>query len=562
MDTPTADNAPDALPAGTLLGRYEIVRLLGRGGMGSVYEALHRDLKKRVAIKTLLPALTANHEAKQRFLREGEAASRINHPNVVDITDVVADGPLSYLVMEYLEGEDLSKMIARRGGLSTTEAADIMLPVSAAIAAAHEQGVIHRDLKPENIFLSASHYGGMHPKVFDFGISKVLSDGPTMALTSTSATFGTAYYLPPEQLRGARQADAKSDQYALGTILYECLTGHRAFEGDNIYAILRSIGEGEYVPPRLRRPDLPPAMEAIIVRSMSLDPTARFDSVKHFGEALLDFASPGARAVWAPFFSGHTPPPPRPPGTTTDAGRTMMLPSDTGKLAKPTASTTGSGRRLQPPVPKATTTFRDATGETLIGDVRPARSRVPLLIGIGLVAAAGVAVLVLRAGGETATPAVAAATTTRPTPPAAEAPKSYQIQIATEPAAATIELDGRRVGSGSFSDALPADGAEHSIVARAPGYGEATVRFTEQAPPPRLLKLIPLPVPAEAPPVAADGREPAEHAAAKRSKPTKPSRPSAHAAGEPAAAHAQPAAPRAKKPPADGQQPNNAPIIE
>ena len=154
-----------------------------------------------------------------------------------------------------------------------------MLPVVAAIAAAHELGVIHRDLKPENIFLTQGAYGGPCPKVVDFGISKVLGDATAMALTSTSAVFGTMYYLPPEQLAGSRDADARGDQYALGAILYECVTGRRAFEGASIYAVLRSVAEGVYAPARSWRPELPPRFEAAIDRAMSLDPAARFATV-------------------------------------------------------------------------------------------------------------------------------------------------------------------------------------------------------------------------------------------------------------------------------------------
>src|SRR4029077_11078898 len=152
MNQPADGGGFDTLRPGTMLGRYEIRRLVGQGGMGCVYEAQHRDLKKRVAIKTLLPSLSSNADAKERFLREGEAASRIRHPHVVDVTDVGSQGSVIYLVMEYLEGEDLARLLARQGCLTPAQAADIMLPVAAAIATAHEQGVIHRDLKPENIF--------------------------------------------------------------------------------------------------------------------------------------------------------------------------------------------------------------------------------------------------------------------------------------------------------------------------------------------------------------------------------------------------------------------------
>src|SRR3954468_11697595 len=183
---------PDFLAPGTVLGRYEIRRQLGRGGMGAVYEAIHRDLKKRVAVKVLMASLATNEEARARFLREGEAASRIRHPHIVDVTDVGTEGNLSYLVMEFLEGEDLSGRLGRSGPLSVQEAADIMLPVCAGLGAAHDEGVIHRDLKPENIFLARPRHGGVQPKVLDFGISKVAGSSPgATALTGTAATFGT-----------------------------------------------------------------------------------------------------------------------------------------------------------------------------------------------------------------------------------------------------------------------------------------------------------------------------------------------------------------------------------
>jgi hypothetical protein len=296
------DDSLNDLPPGKFLGRYQITRLIGRGGMGCVYEAVHRDLGKRVAIKTLLPSLAASEEARGRFLREGQAASRIRHPHVVDVTDVVAEGPVSYLVMEYLEGEDLSSLIERQGALPLAEAVDVLLPVIAAIAAAHELGVIHRDLKPENIFLARTSFGGPCPKVVDFGISKVLGEPKAIALTATSAVFGTTYYLPPEQLGGSREADARGDQYALGTILYECVTGHRAFEGTSIYGVLKSVAEGVYPPARSWRPDLPLRLERAIDRAMRLNPAARFASVRMLGAELLPHASPAVRAVWTPVF--------------------------------------------------------------------------------------------------------------------------------------------------------------------------------------------------------------------------------------------------------------------
>src|SRR5450755_3731123 len=179
----------ERLQDGQIFARYRIVRMLGQGGMGSVYEAVHLGLKKRFAIKTLLPSLAQSPEAQARFLREGEAASRMNHPNVVDVTDVGTEGGVPYLVMEYLEGETLGDFSARRGPLDVAVAVDLLLPAISAVAAGHDEGVIHRDLKPQNIFLARSAWGEPVPKILDFGVSKLLG-GDNPALTGTMAVLG------------------------------------------------------------------------------------------------------------------------------------------------------------------------------------------------------------------------------------------------------------------------------------------------------------------------------------------------------------------------------------
>jgi serine/threonine-protein kinase len=576
MDQANDSGNRDTLQPGTHLGRYEIIKLLGQGGMGAVYEGVHRDLKKRVAIKTLLPSLTANHEARQRFLREGEAASRIRHPHVVDVTDVGVEGTLTYLVMEFLEGQDLSKLLSRQGALSFAQTADIMLPVAAAIAAAHEQGVIHRDLKPENIFLArAGGYGGVHPKVLDFGISKVLGDKRTMALTGTAATFGTMFYLPPEQLRGARQADAKSDQYALGTIVYECVTGLRAFEGDNFYMVLKNIAEGEFVRPSERRPDLPPRLEAVILRAMRLDPAERFDSAMHFGAALLEFASPGAQMLWGPVFGAAPPELQYPAAPSSPSIGSATISANLPPMRS--GATTGREHHRA-----ASTTMRHATGEseTFREALRPRRSKVPLIAGIG-VAAAGVAVIaVLKLGGgggtdhdtgtTHATHVGTPETTSAPGSTAAQ-PETYKVEIATEPDSATIEIDGHTVGTGTFNDVLRVDGVAHTVIARAPGFQDATVRFTDR-PPPRLIALVAVP---KAPPPPPPRDEPAEarpvaearsHGGGGHGKHDKPERP-ARGGGHHSSGGDEPAKGPAKGPAPEGGGkpdllPNNAPIID
>src|SRR6476620_3665061 len=160
------------LPVGTCLGKYQVVRLIGEGGMGAVYEGIHVAIGKKVAIKMLRPDLAADPDARARFLREAQLTSRVRHPHAVDVTDVGSEGALTFLVMELLDGEDLASFIEWRGRLPLEQAADFLLAICAAVAAAHDEVIIHRDLKPQNIFLSQTRDGAIVPKVVDFGISK------------------------------------------------------------------------------------------------------------------------------------------------------------------------------------------------------------------------------------------------------------------------------------------------------------------------------------------------------------------------------------------------------
>jgi hypothetical protein len=299
---------------GARFGKYEIVSLLGEGGMGLVYEALHVDLKKRVAIKTLAAALASVPEATVRFRREGEAAARIRHPNVVDVTDVGVEAGIPYLVMEYLEGQTLGFYLNRKAPLSVTETADLALPIIAAVSAGHDAGVIHRDLKPSNIFLVADRMRRESiPKVLDFGVSKLADaqgGSDKQALTRTGAHLGTISYMSPEQAMGAREVDARSDQYALGLILYECVTGHRAYrdDDDNTFALLRRIGDNRFESPLKLRPDLSPEFAAVLTRALAHRPKDRFESMSVFGTAILPFGSARTVMYWEGVFRRHTVP--------------------------------------------------------------------------------------------------------------------------------------------------------------------------------------------------------------------------------------------------------------
>ena len=305
IDEATTEAAADRvrLADGRALGRYRIVRVLGEGGMGVVYEALHQDLRKRVAIKVLKPELVADETAQRRFLREGEAAARVRHPHVVDVSDVGNHAGLPFLVMELLEGEDLEALLRRERRLGVERALDLILPVAAGVAAGHDHGVIHCDLKPQNIFLCRQAGGGVTPKVLDFGVSKLLdAQGVRAHLTAAGAIFGTVQYFAPEQARGGSDVGPRSDQYTLAAILSECLTGERVFPGENALDILRRICQAEFTPPRALRADLAPALEAVILRAMSLEPSARFASLYGLGAALLPFSSLKTQLIWETTF--------------------------------------------------------------------------------------------------------------------------------------------------------------------------------------------------------------------------------------------------------------------
>jgi serine/threonine protein kinase len=283
-----------------VLGPYRIIRRIGTGGMGSVFEAEDTGLGHRVALKLLHPHVAERPGAARRFLREGRAAARIRHPHVVQVFALGTEGDTPYLAMELLDGGNLSELLAWKGALPIGDTLDLVLPVVTAVAAAHDAGVIHRDLKPSNVCISQGPCARPWPKVVDFGVSKVVAAGGVNEATLTGMVIGTAAYMAPEQARAACNASFRSDQYSLAVMLYQCITGHLPFGGRSMYEVLESVMSAPVAPPSARAKDVPRALDEAVLRGMSRNPTDRFPSVRAFGHALLQFASEHARASCVP----------------------------------------------------------------------------------------------------------------------------------------------------------------------------------------------------------------------------------------------------------------------
>jgi serine/threonine-protein kinase len=283
------------------IDRYEIHELIGEGGMGAVYRAIDSRLGRTVALKTVVSHRAGEgltDELRQRFMREALAASQVDHRNVVHVIDfgVTNDGT-PYLVMEYLRGRDLGVLLKKAKAPLTVEyVADVMLGVCAALRACHELGIVHRDLKPSNIFLADTDTGP-EIKVLDFGVSKAPK---AIDLTEEGQILGTPQYLSPEQVNG--KVGPESDQYALGVLLYVCLTKKLPFEEHQNLTLLRAIEAGRFQGPRAHRPEIPRALEAIVLRAMHVSPAERFESVHALGQALWAFASSRGQVEWKNYY--------------------------------------------------------------------------------------------------------------------------------------------------------------------------------------------------------------------------------------------------------------------
>jgi eukaryotic-like serine/threonine-protein kinase len=484
---------PDPLLGTTVAGRYKVIKLLGEGGMGAVYLSEHVAIEKRIALKVLHPEYATKGDIVTRFHQEAVSASRIKHPNVLEIFDFgQLDNGAFYLAMEFLEGNDLADEIQRHRVLDPARGLRFALQICRALSAAHAKGVVHRDMKPENVFLQRTPDGEEIVKIVDFGIAQLRTNEEAAAgakqrrLTRTGMIFGTPEYMSPEQA-GGKHADLRADIYAVGIILYEMFTGAVPFTGETFLGVLAKHLNETAPPMSAVYPEVGISLElqATILRALEKAPESRYQSMSELAQALSatpegrgvfrgrdaiassatefhDYQAVPAGAFTAPQFRNQSPESHAPTVAHLGAGSAPSLAN--GAVAAGTDPSPGTTPSATDPRP------REGTHAATSATVSPSKGRAGLLliVAVGLIGAAGAAFVVKRGelgdGPATAAPVVAEAppTPTKPvelpvvTPPpvvtSAPAPApsvaaatQVKLSVVTEPPGATLTKDGFQV---------------------------------------------------------------------------------------------------------------------
>lgn len=354
-----------------LASRYRLEQMLGSGGMGHVYRASNELIGRAVAIKLLRPEHAKNNEIVDRFLREARAANLVRHPNVVDVLDIGQDTDGSpFIVQELLKGEDLSKYALAKGGrLSPREVVELLCPVIDAIAEAHAKGVVHRDIKPENVFL-ASDKGRITPKLLDFGISQIKLGG--VRTTQAGVVMGTPAYMPPEQIKGVRETDARSDVWAIGVMLFELLSGRLPFEGDDVPQIFVAVAT--QTAPKLGDvvSNAPVELSRIIEKCLQREPKDRYATAAEIARDLRGLRLDGVGLLTSSTSpsdenkNGPTAPAGPPPSFNLD----LVVPE--APVPKPAAA--------RAPTPKIALELDSGPGAYVSPSVRPRANSVPTVM--------------------------------------------------------------------------------------------------------------------------------------------------------------------------------------
>lgn len=292
-----ASHLPLEAPSRVIAGKYKLGRIIGEGGMGSVYEAEHKELGIHCAIKLLSESYADDEVFLGRFRREARAAAAVRHPNVVSVTDAGTDDDgVPFIVMELLDGESLGSVLRHERILEPDVAASIVYQVLEGLKAAHAKEVVHRDLKPANVFIAIQRDGSQVAKLLDFGISKFHGESQSLNVTADGAVIGTPSYMAPEQVRGEGQLDARTDIYAAGVLLYRMVTGRLPFVGKEPREIYDKILHGVAVEPHRLRDNIPPELEHVILKAIRPEKNRRFQSADEF-LAALKAAVPGLSTI-------------------------------------------------------------------------------------------------------------------------------------------------------------------------------------------------------------------------------------------------------------------------
>ncbi len=346
------------VPGTVLAGKYRVLRTIGRGGMGVVVEALHMQLDERVALKFLLPEFAFRPDFAERFVREARAAVKIKGEHVTKVSDVgTLETGAPYMVMELLDGTDLSNLLQSHGPMALHDAVDFVIQGCEALAEAHQAGIVHRDIKPANLFLARRNDGSSLVKVLDFGISKIVG-GTTDGLTKTTATMGSALYMAPEQMRQAKSVDHRADIYAMGITLYELLAGKQPYLADTLPELCALVLTGTPTPLREVRPDLPPVFATVLERSYEREREQRYQTIAEFAFALAPYATQRSKSSLDRIarFAGYAAPPaqqfpqqhgypapPHPTGQVPGAMTNASLARSNAPMPAPTAKKSNAG---------------------------------------------------------------------------------------------------------------------------------------------------------------------------------------------------------------------------
>jgi len=458
--------------AGQSFGNFQVVRLLGEGGFGEVYEAENPYLQRRAAIKVLHTGMVQDPELVRRFLNEARAASAIRHPNIIDVFDagVTPEGE-PYILMEFLDGDSLQKAILQQGRMPLRAVQEVARQAGSALAAAHAAGIVHRDLKPENLFLikDAAMPLGFRVKVLDFGIAKIKPRGDERGSTQKTQTgmlMGSPAYMSPEQCRDSSDVDLRTDIYSLAIIVYEMLGGVGPFTSNSATEML--VMQMSSAPPPLRQhvPDVPEHVEQAVMRALAKDREVRYGTIEQFTGALLgDNSSPAAQGSATATAGGRQ--------RTPSPVALGSLSSRFGLTSAP--ATSPSITTLSRATGEVRTAPESAEGDLDLESVRP--KHWPVFLVLGVVAAAAGLFLVLRPATHTTPVRVSESSVAKSTPVAATPSPTVRLLVQSSPAGASVidEKDGRVLGMTPLQKSYPQATGAMGLVLRLAGYKDKSI---------------------------------------------------------------------------------------